>query len=340
MNKIMQHADLSPPLPHFVQIEPVGQCNLRCRMCPVQFRHEGTSGPPAFMPFDRYRALLDQFPGLTELHLQGLGEPLLHPRFFDMVRVAAGRGIKVSTNTNMTVMTAEQARQCMDSGIDTVHVSIDAADAPTYEAIRTGANLPLVLRNLRRLLAARGERDRPRIALVAVLMRCTLDGLPALVRLAAELGVDSLALQQLCHDFSEDSLPERYQSMRAFVNREMLDAADRVHAEAVFAQARADAQAHGLPLRLPRLDPRRHAADVPGPSRCDWPWRGAYIAYDGTAMPCCMVATPDRARLGNVFADGVAAVWHGGPYVQFRARLSSAVPPAVCAGCAIYRGTF
>jgi MoaA/NifB/PqqE/SkfB family radical SAM enzyme len=31
------------PLPRFVQIEPVGQCNLRCQMCPIQFR---TDGPP------------------------------------------------------------------------------------------------------------------------------------------------------------------------------------------------------------------------------------------------------------------------------------------------------
>src|SRR5437763_2523158 len=28
-------------LPHFLQIEPVGQCNLRCQMCPVQFRGDG-----------------------------------------------------------------------------------------------------------------------------------------------------------------------------------------------------------------------------------------------------------------------------------------------------------
>jgi hypothetical protein len=31
-------------LPSFVQIEPVGQCNLRCRMCPIQFRSDGAPG--------------------------------------------------------------------------------------------------------------------------------------------------------------------------------------------------------------------------------------------------------------------------------------------------------
>ena len=28
-------------LPTYVQIEPVGQCNLRCQMCPIQFRQDG-----------------------------------------------------------------------------------------------------------------------------------------------------------------------------------------------------------------------------------------------------------------------------------------------------------
>ena len=90
-------------LPKFLQVEPVGQCNLRCQMCPIQFRQDGPPhGPPAFMDFDVFTRLLDQFPDLEELQLQGLGEPMMHPRFFDMVELAASRGIRVSTNTNLT----------------------------------------------------------------------------------------------------------------------------------------------------------------------------------------------------------------------------------------------
>src|SRR3954469_7824889 len=90
----------SLPLPAFVQMEPVGQCNLRCQMCPIQFRQDGPPfGPPAFMEFEKFTRILDQFAGLEELQLQGLGEPMMHPRFFDMVEYAVARGIKVGTNT-------------------------------------------------------------------------------------------------------------------------------------------------------------------------------------------------------------------------------------------------
>ncbi|MBV8930877.1 MAG: SPASM domain-containing protein, partial [Mycobacteriaceae bacterium] len=65
-----------------------------------------------------------------------------------------------------------------------------------------------------------------------------------------------------------------------------------------------------------------------------------YVAYDGTAMPCCMVATPDRAALGNVVADGVMAVWNGPAYEDFRRRLGSADPPEICKSCSVYARVF
>ncbi|HET7566032.1 MAG TPA: radical SAM protein, partial [Gemmatimonadaceae bacterium] len=120
-------------LPTYVQIEPVGQCNLRCQMCPIQFREDGPPyGPPAFMDFDHFTRLINQFDGLHELHLQGLGEPMMHPRFFDMIEYAVARGIQVTTNTNLTLLTAERAERCVTSGLHGIHVSVDGATAETY----------------------------------------------------------------------------------------------------------------------------------------------------------------------------------------------------------------
>jgi hypothetical protein len=160
------------------------------------------------------------------------------------------------------------------------------------------------------------------------------------VRLASAEGFESLSVQQLCHDFSEGSLPQQYRPMRAFIDSESLRQEDLAVTEPHFDAARVEAQRLGLALRLSRLTPRRHAADVPGRQRCDWPWRGAYISYDGRAMPCCTVATPDRISFGSMAAEGVAEIWHGAAYSAFRDALSSPSPPSVCSGCAIYNGTF
>jgi radical SAM protein with 4Fe4S-binding SPASM domain len=329
-------------LPQFVQIEPVGQCNLRCKMCPIQFRTDGPPGPSAFMQFDTFCKLVAQFGALTELHLQGLGEPLLHPRFFDMVRHAAERGVRVSTNTNMTVLTAGQAASCVASGLSTMYVSLDGATAEAYEAIRVRARFDKVLRNLRRLMAAKAAAasELPHVVLVAVAMRQNLDQLPGLVRLASAEGVPTLSVQHLCHDFGEASLPTQYRPMLRFIDRQSLLGEDPARVEAVFTDARAQARRLGITLRLPLLTPRVHAPDVPGRQRCDWPWRGSYISYDGKAMPCCMVSTPDRINFGDMANDGVAQVWNNPAYQAFRERLSSATPPDVCRSCAVYSGTF
>ncbi|MBV9269613.1 MAG: radical SAM protein, partial [Candidatus Eremiobacteraeota bacterium] len=206
-------------LPDFVQIEPVGHCNLQCRMCPVQFR---TDTPPAFMEYSAFTSLIDQFPAMKRLQLQGLGEPFMHPRFLEMVRYAASRGIEVSVNTNLTLITPRLARETVSSGLAYLYGSIDGASSETFEAIRVRANFAKVTRNLQRLLHARREASSssPTIELVYVLMRRNLNELPAFVRLAAEWGVDGVNVQNLCHDFAESTLPPHYRPMREFVELE------------------------------------------------------------------------------------------------------------------------
>lgn len=330
-------------LPRYVQIEPVGQCNLRCRMCPIQFRAEGAPGQPrAYMDIAVFRRLVDQFPDMTELQLQGLGEPLLHPQFFDMVRYAARRGIHVSTNTNLTVMSEQGAQDCVQSGLHAMHVSLDGATAETYQAIRIRSRFVRVQRNLRRLQQAKADLQSatPHLRLVAVAMRDNLAELPGLVRLAHVEGIDTVFVQHLCHDFGESTLPERYRQMRSFIDEQTLLHEDPQRVARYFDAAREQASAHGVKLRLPNLVPRHYPAGTPGRQRCDWPWRGSYISYDGKAMPCCMVATPDRIHFGDMAQSGVAPVWNNREYESFREQLDSAEPPSVCRSCALYAGNF
>lgn len=326
----------------FAQIEPVGQCNLRCQMCPVQYRPTGSPhGPLAFMPFAEFQRLLDQLPELDTLHLQGMGEPLMHPEFFGMVEYATARGIRVSTNSNMTLLSTRRARLCVQSGLYELHASLDAASPEIYERIRVGARFSRVQRHLASLMQTRRDlkSEYPLVRLVMVLMRQNIAELPALVRLAGAHGVTSVFVQYLCHEYDEATLPPRYQPMRDFVANQGLDETDAAAVERYFAEARAEAERLGIALRLPRTGGPRPLS-TRGAARCDWPWRGPYISYRGEVMPCCMVGTPDRAQLGSVARHGIDAVWNGADYRSFRQALESDAPPEVCRSCSIYRGVF
>jgi radical SAM protein with 4Fe4S-binding SPASM domain len=332
-----------PPSPTYVQIEPVGQCNLRCEMCAIQFRQDGPPyGPPAFMVFDDFVKIVDGFQNINELHLQGLGEPFMHPRFFDMVAYAVSKGIRVTTNTNMTLLNPKRAEQCITSGLDTIHVSIDGANAATYEKIRVKGKFDRVLYNLNLLREAKRRlgSSLPHLKMVMVIMRQNLAELPDLVELAVSYGMEEIFVQHLSHDFSEASLPAQYKPMHEYVEQQTLLNEDLHRIETFFDQARQQAESLGITLRLPQPRPHEHAPTTPGYDRCSWPWTGAYISYQGLAMPCCMISTPDRVNFGSVVENGVEAVWNSDAYQNFRAALSSGNPPEVCQSCSIYKGIF
>lgn len=329
--------DLHPPLPRFAQIEPVGRCNLACRMCTVNDRGDEV----AELSLERFTRLLDQMQGLQELHLQGLGEPMLHPQFFDMVALAVARGIRVSANTNLTLLTPARARRCVDSGLSALSVSLDGASAAVYESIRRKANFGKVVRNLGRLMSARQEAGSAlEVRGVMVLMRHNAHELPALLRLLHAHGVPELLVQRLSSDLQQLELPGRYIPIRSYVNEHEIPEAELPALEALFEESRALAAELGLRLNLPRLRPRTTRSSS-GP-RCDWPWEQLYITAAGQMLPCCMAASADRASFGDVFESdqGLQARWHGEQAVALRAALAADEPPSLCRSCALYRGMF
>lgn len=329
--------DLHPPLPRFAQIEPVGRCNLACRMCTVNDRGDAV----AELSLERYTALLEQMPGLQELHLQGLGEPMLHPHFFEMVERAVARGIRVSANTNLTLLTPARAQRCVDSGLSALSVSLDGASAAVYESIRLKASFAKVVRNLGRLMEARRAGGSAlEVRGVMVLMRHNAPELPALLRLLHEHGVAELLVQRLSSDLQQPELPSRYIPIRSYVNEHEIPEAELPALEALFEESRALAAELGVRLNLPRLRPReKRPSSSP---RCDWPWKQLYVTAAGQLLPCCMAASADRATFGDVLAspDGLQARWHGEEAVALRAALAADEPPSLCRSCALYRGMF
>ncbi|HEY0879654.1 MAG TPA: radical SAM protein [Zeimonas sp.] len=338
----VRRADNPPPLPRFAQIEPIGRCNLACRMCTVNERVDAVGE----MSLERFRSLLEQMPGLETLHLQGLGEPMLHPAFFDMVELAAARGIRVSANTNLTLLTPARALRCVTSGLASLSVSIDGASREVYQAIRRKASFDKVVRNLARLMRARAEHEsRLEVRGVMVLMRGNLDELPALVRLLHRHRVPELLVQRLSSDLEQADLAPGYIPIRDYVRDAQLHAGDLDHAHEVFDRARTLAAALGLRLHLPRLVPKAPSPSSSDPATpsCSWPWEQLYVTAAGELLPCCMVATADRASFGNVFDEeggGLIHRWNGEAANAFRTSLASDDPPAVCRSCALYRGTF
>lgn len=140
-----------------VHIEPTNVCNLKCEICP----RDQQDRPEGYMDFKMYTDLVDELSGLrTELiYLHLFGEPTLHPRIYDMICYAKKKGIDVAMSTNATTLNGRTTKSLLDSGIDILIISFDAADNPEYyERIRKNADYNKVFSNIKSFLDTKKDR--------------------------------------------------------------------------------------------------------------------------------------------------------------------------------------
>ena len=169
----------------FMQIEPTTRCNFTCKFCCGRQMDQSNLDTATF------EHLIDSYPELEHIELQGEGEPLAHPQFFEMVRFARSRNIKVSTITNGSLFTTQRIAEILDSDLQALLVSIESADADAFGEIR-GGSLQGVKDGIRALLSERNARGRrhPSVGLAVTVLRRTQHELPRIAALYEELGLD------------------------------------------------------------------------------------------------------------------------------------------------------
>jgi MoaA/NifB/PqqE/SkfB family radical SAM enzyme len=260
------------------------------------------------------------FPHTRLVHLQGWGEPLLHPRFLDMVRVAKAARCQVGFTTSGMRLDERTAEGILDARADLVAVSLAGATAATHEAIRVRADLARTVANVRTLVARRAARGArtPRVELFFLMTRANLHELPAAVDLAASLGVDALIATNLDYVVTTE-----HDALRSFgPGPAATESAPLVEA------AHARARATGLRLVVYPLEPAEVAV-------CDAnPLAIGFVCADGSLSPCawlglvgqstvrrCVdgrsVEVP-RPRFGTVAEADLVDLWRGADYTAFR----------------------
>lgn len=176
--------------PRNLQIEHTNVCNARCIMCTHYFNknHNGKFVDDKFV--ERIKPVL---PYLERITLHGIGEPFLHPKILEYIRLYSSYDVKLTAVTNGSVMSQELAEEIHKS-FYSITFSCDACTKETYENIRKGLSFDKFKENAK-LLRSYGEKLPMRMSTVA--MRQNLNELPGIVRLASELGFDLLIISDV-----------------------------------------------------------------------------------------------------------------------------------------------
>jgi MoaA/NifB/PqqE/SkfB family radical SAM enzyme len=330
-----RRSETAQRLPVCVYLETTNRCNLLCTTCPRTYEE---LEPPADMSWQLFTSIVDQIPDLQRAVLHGVGEPMLVTNLPRMVRHLKERGTYVLFNTNGTLLNERNGRALIDAGLDELRVSLDAANAKSFLAVRGKDYFHRILRNVRafRNLQEREGRERPRVSAWLTGLKETIAELPAFVRVAAEIGVREVYLQRLVF-FEQDSVGHARPDQSLFEQMtrdeaEHLEAAERLARDyGITFSASGGASEPGLSLK-------RHDEGSPW-TLCRRPWTVMYFTANGRALPCCIAPFSQRGyenyTLGDATQQTLQEIWSGAAYRSFRAALLSERPAAACANCGL-----
>ncbi len=277
-------------LPHTLSVEPVTRCNLSCPECPVG--NHTLSRPGGEMSFDLYRRILDQAGSMMHLILYFQGEPFLAHGLFDMITYAKKRKLYVSTSTNGHFLDPENNEKILASGLDRLIISLDGTTQESYEKYRVGGDLAKVTDGIRDLIKRRKEKHsgRPYIILQFLMFRHNLQEIPAMKKLAADLGADRLEFKTAqFYDLSTGNslIPD----------------------DPAYARYRREGDRYVFKYKLK--------------NRCPRLWNTAVTTWDGRMVPCCFDKNAEFV-MGDLTGTSLREIWFSEPYARFRARILTA----------------
>ena len=305
----------------FLQIDPTTRCNYSCAYC------RGRSMPQEDLDPALVDAALDSFPHVRFVELHGEGEPLLHPRFFDIAAGVRARGIKISVFTNGSLFHAAQVERLLDAGFEKVVVSVDSADPERFRAIRTG-KFDIVRDGMERLMTRRRERglSAPAVGISATIQRRFIDDIRGLAAFYRELDLDGGIGYQPLNPAASYARHYPADLLKELMSLQELDGLFQpVGAEAAGREVLAGSSKHqGFYDAL--FEPL-----VRGERVCPWLERAAYVTTSGFVTPCCMLHEP--FAMGKIGETLPAVINQRRD--DLRRQLARGIVPAPCEGCEV-----
>ncbi len=297
--------------PIALQIEPTNACNLRCIMCFRQHMKREIRN----LTLEELKKIVEQFPFLLRVHLQGSGEPLLNRELFDMISYLKSKKVNVSFTTNTNLITDAAVEKIANSGVDSIDISMDGATKETYEKIRKYGNFERFKDGLKKLISLR--KKGVRITTNTVILKENLEELPKIVEIVHELGdVDEMTFIDYLDNYYIDTpnYKDTFLVKESEKRKEVIEDTKKLAKKYnIFAEF---LKKENSKVRI----------------SCLWPWLSCYINSDGSMVPCCSILD---YSFGNILKEKFLDIWNSEKYKEFRKRLNSKNLFPRCIGCDI-----
>lgn len=316
--------------PHTVHIDVTSRCNARCTFCGyhtplISDRPWNTKEwAEKSLDWNIFESMINELSAMhtkEDILLTGGGEPLLHPRLIDMVKLIKDKNMHIILFSNGILLKNKTAEQLVDLGLDKLYWSIHSASAQTWYAQHPGSSMEAfdtVMSQMRHLLHYRQEKQlkNPVIVYVNVLSAINVHEIMDIVDNAISLGVDELRLQVMHYGNEQtDHMMLQPEHIR-FLHEKMPEITERLNKANISLLDNFAFQVENL------LDFDKKGQDV---KSCDWALNlynktGCWVGYffsrtwvDGRMSFCCH----DRV-IGDLKKGGYRKNWFSAYYEKAR----------------------
>jgi radical SAM protein with 4Fe4S-binding SPASM domain len=275
------HRPFLAGMPPALGVELTNFCNLRCPECPsgsgVMKRERG------YMDISLFEKIISELkPFLFNMNLYFQGEPMLHPRFFEILNLASDIPTTVATNGHF--LSEKNCTRLADSQLSRLIISVDGLTQETYSSYRINGNLEMVLEGIRNVVDAKKKyRSHLKIQiqfLVNSMNECQMEDAKDL---AGSLGVD-LAFKSM-QVMNQDRIEAWMPSVRKY--RRYTREIDCYKINSTF------------------------------PRRCARLWFNPVITWDGKVLPCCF-DKDGKYIMGDLKNESFRTIWKGEKFSNFR----------------------
>jgi len=306
-----------------LQIEVTSRCPAKCAYCPHTTKQAVWRS--RHMEDETFAALEPLIRRTERIHLQGWGEPLLHPHFFEYASAAARVGSAVSTTTYGLAVNDANAARLVDSSIDIVAFSLTGVDGPSNTA-RAGAPFGGVQGGILALNRAKrlARSEFPHIHLAYLMLATEAENVARLPDLMRNLDVPVAVVSTLDYIAAPGMEAEAYASHEA---EKIERARILLHKAAERAAGMGKVIHYSLPGEHGRNDCNERIQTC------------MYIDAEGVIAPCIYVNLPTdendpcRRAFGSARDRNPLDIWNDPEYTRFRKRLATGDPDLPCVTC-------
>jgi len=324
--------------PREVEIRLTWSCNASCVMCGLdnfldKIGHEYNKR----LPVARLLNVIDEIAQLEcETILFSGGEVSLVKELPDILKHVNSFGIESHINTNGSKLTPAYCDMLLESGLNGLMVSLDAAEPYLHDKIRKLPGLfDTAVNGLSYLRGKRPDKRGFYMIINTVIMKNNFRQLPEIVKVAAESGAGEI-------NFSPLSIDNSWDDWATGVTELKLDDNDEVElAQDIFPKVMSMAKKHKINAMIPaqilpdgsiRIEKKLFNSDF---VNCAVSHYHCVINVNGDVLPCCY-SSPGEYTMGNVSVDSFGDVWNCEKFTQFRDNCFPA-KFAMCVSCSQHR---